>query len=285
MTHSKRSFSSINSICPLSSPSSSSSMKKAKSHQLTEKNGLHSYYDVTSGGGGGGGGNAGGASEDEDSVLVDQAGVSGSLMTGMASNLLRKKAIPPQPMVKKALKIKLKDKPKLPPSFEEDTWATLKSAITAIFLKKPDPCDSEKLYQAVNDLCIHKMGGNLYQRIQTECEVHISAALMSLVGQSPDLVVFLSLVVKCWQDFSDQMLIIRSIALYLDRTYVKQTNGVDSLWEMGLKLFEKHLSNNKEVLHKIVTGLLRLIERERYAEVAHLALFELLYINRNVLAV
>jgi len=39
------------------------------------------------------------------------------------------------------------DKPKLPQNFEEDTWATLKSAITAIFLKKPDPCDSEKLYQ------------------------------------------------------------------------------------------------------------------------------------------
>jgi len=120
--------------------------------------------------------------------------------------------------------------------------------------------------QAVNDLCIHKMGGNLYQHIQLECEVHISTALQSLVGQSPDLVVFLSLVEKCWQDFSDQMLIIRSIALYLDRTYVKQTNGVDSLWEMGLKLFEKHLSNNKEVLHKIVTGLLRIIERERYVE-------------------
>jgi len=120
--------------------------------------------------------------------------------------------------------------------------------------------------QAVNDLCIHKMGGNLYQNIQSECEVHISTALQSLIGQSPDLVVFLSLVEKCWQDFSDQMLIIRSIALYLDRTYVKQSNGVDSLWEMGLKLFEKHLSNNKEVLHKIVTGLLRLIEQERYVE-------------------
>lgn len=38
-------------------------------------------------------------------------------------------------------------KPTLPTNFEEDTWATLKSAIRAIFLKQPDPCDSEKLYQ------------------------------------------------------------------------------------------------------------------------------------------
>ncbi|RDY14178.1 Cullin-4, partial [Mucuna pruriens] len=38
-------------------------------------------------------------------------------------------------------------KPTLPPNFEEDTWAKLKSAICAIFLKQPDSCDLEKLYQ------------------------------------------------------------------------------------------------------------------------------------------
>lgn len=40
-----------------------------------------------------------------------------------------------------------KGKPTLPLNFEETTWATLKSAINAIFLKQPDPCDLEKLYQ------------------------------------------------------------------------------------------------------------------------------------------
>ena len=192
----------------------------------------------------------------------------------------------------------LSEKPKLPPNFEEDTWAKLKSAIMAIFLKKPDSCDLEKLYQvshlifltfffmsvsfltllykfrviqqilfvqAVSDLCLHKMGGNLYQRIQRECEVHISTVLQSLVGQSPDLVVFLSLVEKCWQDLCDQMLMIRGIALYLDRTYVKQTPNVRSLWDMGLQLFRKHLSLFTEVEHKTITGLLRLIEKERYS--------------------
>lgn len=117
--------------------------------------------------------------------------------------------------------------------------------------------------QAVNDLCLHKMGGNLYRRIEKECEVHISAALQSLVGQSPDLVVFLGYVEKCWQDFCDQMLMIRGIALYLDRTYVKQTPSVCSLWDMGLQLFRKHLSLSSEVEHKTVTGLLRMIEKER----------------------
>lgn len=107
------------------------------------------------------------------------------------------------------------------------------------------------------------MGGSLYQRIEKESEAHVSTVLHSLVGQSPDLVVFLSLVEKCWQDLCDQMLMIRGIALYLDRTYVKQTPNVKSLWDMGLQLFRKHLSLCREVEHKTVTGLLRMIERER----------------------
>ncbi|KAL3624799.1 Cullin-4 [Castilleja foliolosa] len=64
-------------------------------------------------------------------------------------------------------------KPTLPTNFEENTWDTLKSAIGAIFLKQPNPCDLEKLYQAVNDLCLHKIGGSLYQRIEKECEAYI----------------------------------------------------------------------------------------------------------------
>ncbi|XP_010923713.1 cullin-4 [Elaeis guineensis] len=293
MTHAKRPFSSGSSGggstthgssssggligSPLSpSVTTSSSMKKAKCQPAAaaaaaavsverEKNGLHVHptrYDPA----------AAQSAEEEDSMLLDQedlkAGASTAITTtGVAANLSRKKATPPQPSTKKQLVIKLvKGKPTLPTNFEEDTWATLKSAITAIFLKQPDPCDSEKLYQAVSDLCLHKMGGNLYQRIQKECEVHISATLSSLVGQSPDLVVFLSLVEKCWQDFCDQILMIRGIALYLDRTYVKQTPNVRSLWDMGLQLFRKHLSLCSEVEHKIVTGLLRLIERERLGE-------------------
>ncbi|KAK4399362.1 Cullin-4 [Sesamum angolense] len=155
-------------------------------------------------------------------------------------------------------------KPTLPSNFEENTWATLKSAINAIFLKQPDPCDLEKLYQAVNDLCLHKMGGSLYQRIEKDCGEFISAALQTLVGQSEDLAVFLSLVEKCWQDFCDQMLMIRGIALYLDRTYVKQTPNVRSLWDMGLQLFRKHLSLASEVEHKTVFGLLKMIESESF---------------------
>ncbi|KAJ7544778.1 hypothetical protein O6H91_09G092800 [Diphasiastrum complanatum] len=189
----------------------------------------------------------------------------GSSAGGTFANLSRKKATPPQPVKKLVIK-PFKDKPKLPIDFEDATWAKIKEAVVAIHLKQPVSCSLEELYQAVEDLCLHKMASNLYQRLQQECEVHISEKITSLVGQSPDTVVFLSQVEKCWQDHCEQMLMIRSIALYLDRTYVIQNSNIKSLWDMGLQLFRKHLSLCPEVEHKTVTGLLRLIEKERMLE-------------------
>ncbi|KAG2302196.1 hypothetical protein Bca52824_030847 [Brassica carinata] len=185
--------------------------------------------------------------------------------TPSAANLSRKKATLPQPTKKLVIKLN-KAKPTLPTNFEDTTWENLQSAIRAIFLKKPFSFDLERLYQAVDDLCLHKLEGKLYERMQKECEEHISAALQSLVGQDTDLSVFLSLVEKCWQDFCDQMLMIRSIALTLDRKYVIQNPNVRSLWEMGLQLFRKHLSLSPEVEQRTVTALLRMIEKERLAE-------------------
>lgn len=107
------------------------------------------------------------------------------------------------------------------------------------------------------------MGGKLYQRIEEECEVHIFAALQSLVGQNTDFVEFLSLVWRCWQDLCDQMTVIRDFASFMDQSYVKLTPNVRSLWDMGLHLFRKHLSLSPDVLDKTVIGLLQMIEIER----------------------
>ncbi|CAN6847655.1 unnamed protein product [Brassica oleracea] len=185
--------------------------------------------------------------------------------TPSAANLSRKKATLPQPSKKLVIKLN-KAKPSLPTNFEDTTWDNLQSAIRAIFLKHPFPFDLERLYQAVDNLCLHKLEGKLYKRIEKECEEHISVALQSLVGQDTDLSVFLSLVEKCWQDFCDQMLMIRSIALSLDRKYVIQNPNIRSLWEMGLQLFRKHLSLSPDVEQRTVTALLRMIEKERLAE-------------------
>ncbi|KAE8713076.1 Cullin-4 [Hibiscus syriacus] len=134
---------------------------------------------------------------DPSCMPLDDDPNSADALSPATANLSLKKATPPQPAKKLVIKL-VKAKPTLPANFEDETWAKLKSAINAIFFKQPNSCDMEKLYQAVITLCLHRLGGRLYQRIEKECEELMSVALRSLVGQSPDLVVFLSLVEKCW---------------------------------------------------------------------------------------
>lgn len=56
---------------------------------------------------------------------------------------------------------------------------------------------------------------------------------------------------------------IRSIFLYLDRTYVIQTSGIKSLWDMGLQLFRVHIAVHPDIERKTVNAILSLIEKDR----------------------
>lgn len=81
-----------------------------------------------------------------------------------------------------------------------------------------------------------------------------------------DHTLFLSNVNDVWQDHCEHMLTIRSIFLYLDRSFVIQTPNIVSIWDMGLHLFRHHLQLRHEVESKTISGLLGLIEKERDGE-------------------
>ncbi|KAK1346380.1 hypothetical protein QTO34_000235 [Cnephaeus nilssonii] len=62
------------------------------------------------------------------------------------------------------------------------------------------------------------------------------------------------------------MIMIRSIFLFLDRTYVLQNSMLPSIWDMGLELFRAHIISDQKVQTKTIDGILLLIERERNGE-------------------
>ena len=70
----------------------------------------------------------------------------------------------------------------------------------------------------------------------------------------------------CWESHCQQMIMIRSIFLYLDRTYVLQNPSIFSIWDMGLELFRRHIISNPVVQNRTVDGLLMLIEQERQGD-------------------
>lgn len=59
---------------------------------------------------------------------------------------------------------------------------------------------------------------------------------------------------------------VRSIFLYLDRTYVLQTPSILSIWDLGLDLFRRCVLTNQLVQTRTVDGILMLIEQERHGD-------------------
>ncbi|KAB0405269.1 hypothetical protein E2I00_017656 [Balaenoptera physalus] len=72
------------------------------------------------------------------------------------------------------------------------------------------------------------------------------------------------------------MIMIRSIFLFLDRTYVLQNSVLPSIWDMGLELFRNHIISDKMVQTKTIHGILLLTKRERSGEAVDRSLLGML---------
>ncbi|GLE07208.1 hypothetical protein PINS_up017205 [Pythium insidiosum] len=182
---------------------------------------------------------------------------------------------------KKKMVIKpFKVTPRLPATFEAETWATLQAAIQAVHSKQATPLSREELYRLVEDMCTWKMAASLYGKLEATCAAFIQSRVEQverLETTGGDVTLFLEAVHALWQDHCDDMLVLRTIFLYLDRTYVVQTPHVASIWDMGLQLLRQHITARKSVATRLVQGLLELIERERKGEaIARSHLYDLL---------
>ncbi|CAI2167115.1 6046_t:CDS:10 [Funneliformis geosporum] len=85
-----------------------------------------------------------------------------------------------QPIKKLVIK-GLKDKPKLPANYEEETWSKLRAAVQAIFNCQRIGTSLEELYKACENLCLHKMASSLYNRLAGEIEEHLKVEKTKLV--------------------------------------------------------------------------------------------------------
>uniref|UniRef100_A0A673VZ42 Cullin 4B n=1 Tax=Salmo trutta TaxID=8032 RepID=A0A673VZ42_SALTR len=172
-----------------------------------------------------------------------------------------------KPGAAKKLVIKnFKEKPKLPENYTHETWQKLKEAVEAIQNSTSIKYNLEELYQAVENLCSHKISARLYKQLRVVCEDHIKAQIDQFREDVLDSTLFLKKIDNCWQDHCRQMIMIRSIFLFLDRTYVLQNSMLPSIWDMGLELFRFYIISDMKVQSKTIYGILLLIERERSGE-------------------
>ena len=171
--------------------------------------------------------------------------------------------VPEKKLVIKPLRLQ----PKLPDDFESSNWDRLDDAIRAVQCARPVSCSLEELYHAVENLCVHNLAAKVYPQLQDLCDQHAKSMINSLASWgSFDALAFLDHVGRTWERYCSQLLLIRQIFLYLDRTYVLTSSSTRSIFDMGLQLFRAHMSEHPEVERKIIDGLLSLVDAERNGE-------------------
>ncbi|XP_071163258.1 cullin-4A-like [Mytilus edulis] len=167
---------------------------------------------------------------------------------------------------KKLIIKNFKEKPRLPDNFQALTWDKLAESVQAIHTSRSINSSLEELYQAVENMCSHKMSAALYDQLKQICENHVKSNITQFLEDNIGYEQFLKKMDNIWQSHCRQMIMIRSIFLFLDRTYVLQTSSVMSIWDMGLDLFRSNIVGHHIVQNRTVEGLLQLISRERSGE-------------------
>ncbi len=80
--------------------------------------------------------------------------------------------------------ISIAAKAELPENYSKLAWEKLSQAIAAIHTQQPISYSLEELYQAVENMCSHKMAAILYDNLRGECHKHVES-LVSIFKQYP----------------------------------------------------------------------------------------------------
>ncbi|KDO33656.1 hypothetical protein SPRG_01614 [Saprolegnia parasitica CBS 223.65] len=179
--------------------------------------------------------------------------------------------------MKKARKVSIKpfkQAPSVPEGFEERAWKDLQASLMCLQNKSAAATTTlgwEELYGLVTDLCHQKKAAWLYGLLKTHLATTVDKTLQSACADDlgllhVDSALFVERLVGLWEEFCSDLLMIRNLCLYLDRTYVMQTPGVASIYDMGLTCFQEALHVLPALESKITTAFLREVERERHGE-------------------
>lgn len=79
--------------------------------------------------------------------------------------------------------------PTLPENYQEKTWEKLKEAVVAIQTSKPIVYCLEELYQAVENMCSHKMDSQLYVSLTGLAENHVKSNIKPFLAERIDKLV------------------------------------------------------------------------------------------------
>ncbi|KAJ3276010.1 Cullin-4B [Terramyces sp. JEL0728] len=151
-------------------------------------------------------------------------------------------------MLKHKLTIKpFKVKPKTPDNYLELTWKTLQEAITQIQLNQEN-LPLEIYYQACENYCHLKEQQDLYSKLRNMMEIHTR-----------------KLAAQLRQEMKDNVLqnVLKSVFLYLDRTFVLHSKDKKSIYDTGLLLFKEYVLGDMYIKDALVGAMITEINIQR----------------------
>ncbi|KAI6795163.1 Cullin-domain-containing protein [Hortaea werneckii] len=149
-------------------------------------------------------------------------------------------------------------------AYLEKIWSQLDAALAIIFTGGQGGFSKEDLYRGVENVCRQGGASTLFSRLESRCRQHVEHDLRdSLVRKAGlDDITVLEAVIAEWARWKQEMVVIRAIFFFLDRSYLLSSSK-PTLSDLTPQLFRDVVFSTESLKPKTVDGACDLVARDR----------------------
>lgn len=149
-------------------------------------------------------------------------------------------------------------------AYLEKIWGQLDTALATIFKGEPDGVGKEELYRGVENVCRQGGASTLYSRLEKRCRNHVQLDMREplLERARENSTDVLAAILQHWGQWKEQMLTIRGIFFFLDRSYLL-SSGKSTLAELVPQLFREIVFDHDALKAQVIDGACELVSADR----------------------
>ncbi|KAK5167738.1 uncharacterized protein LTR77_007437 [Saxophila tyrrhenica] len=149
-------------------------------------------------------------------------------------------------------------------AYLEKIWGQLDQALTIIFNDGYDGFSKEDLYRGVENVCRQGGASTLFSRLEKRCKDHVERDMRAPLSQQAgnDNVTILQGVLGEWARWKEQMITVRAIFFFLDRSYLLPSSK-PTLSEFTPQLFRDVVFHDRQLKEPIIEGACDLVTADR----------------------
>ena len=149
-------------------------------------------------------------------------------------------------------------------AYLEKIWGQLDAALAVVFKDGNNGFSKEDLYRGVENVCRQGGASTLFSRLEQRCRMHVERDVGEPLFQKSgsDSVSVLKAVLKEWARWKEQMVTIRAIFFFLDRSYLLSSSK-PTLSELTPQLFREIVFSNSSLKDHIIEGACALVAADR----------------------